>query len=248
MALAMNWPRSSRPAWPHHQEPSLGITVKTVAALALATLLAAPQAQAALMTPMALPSATQQSLAGASLPAADTDWTNTLQVQQFNSSLGTLNSVSITLSGRVHSEFSATNNTNGPAAFNNQLYGSLQGLLPGGSTLELLFEGADDRTLDGGASYAGVVVERDRSKQVTFTSGLSPFIGNGSFAIDLMALAWSTIDGPSDYDMDISTWSSASVDVVYDYTAATQNVPEPGALALVGLALAAVALTRRRAA
>lgn len=222
--------------------------MKTVAALALAALLAAPQAQAALVSPMALPSANQQYLSGAAVPATDTDWAQTLQLQQFDGSLGTLNSVSITLSGLVHSEFSATNNTPRPALFSNLLYGSLQGLLGDGTVLDLLFEGADDRTLAGGASYAGVVVERNGSTTVTLTSGFKPYIGNGSFAIDLVASAWSSIDGPSDYDMDIATWASAGVDVVYDYTAATQTVPEPGALALVAMALAAAALTRRRAA
>jgi hypothetical protein len=75
-----------------------------------------------------------------------------------------------------------------------------------------------------------------------------PFIGTGSFTVDLQAMAWSSITGPGNFDMDITSWASADVSVVYDYTAATQNVPEPGALALVAMALAAAALTRRRAA
>lgn len=222
--------------------------MKTLASLALAAVLAAPQAHANLVSPMATPLATSQYLAGAGLPLAGTDWTNSVQVQQFDASLGTLNSISITLSGLVRTSFSATNDGTDAALFSNQLYGSLDGLLPDGSTLQLLFEGADDRQLAGGDSYSGVVIERDGNTSVTLTSGFAPFIGTGSFAVDLTALAWSTISGPDSFTSDFSSWASADVSVVYDYTAATQNVPEPGALALVAMALAAAGLTRRRSA
>lgn len=222
--------------------------MKSLPALALAALLAAPQAHAMLMPPMATPLAASQLLAGAAMPATEPDWTHTLQVQQFDASLGTLNSITLTLSGLVHAEFTGANNSARQALLSNRLYGSLEGLLPDGSMLQLLFEGADDRLLAAGGSYSGVVIERDGTASVTLTSGFAPFVGTGSFDVNLSAIVSSTITAPGAYDMDIGTWASANVDVVYDYTAATQNVPEPGAMALVAMALAAAALTRRRAA
>ena len=53
-------------------------------------------------------------------------------------------------------------------------------------------------------------------------------------------------DESGNVDFEFTTTASAWVKVTYDYTAAGNAVPEPGALSLLGLALAAAGIASRR--
>lgn len=227
-------------------------------ALSATLLFALPSAQAALMAPPAVlppgssllpPAGNTLTLPTLSVGETQPNWQTTLQFAQFNSALGTLDSVTLSLSGRVRSNFSATNydDPSTTSHFSNMLMGSLEGLLANGTGITLNFEALDERQLDGGSSYSGVELDRSRSRDLVLTSQLGDFIGNGTLDFLLRADASSSVSGDADdFEGLVQTLSSGKLVVTYHYTAVTQNVPEPGALALVGLALAAAGLARRR--
>lgn len=218
-------------------------------ALSAALLFALPSAQAALVTPQLVPSGSTLTLPTLSVDEKKPNWSSTLQFAQFDSSLGTLNSVTLSLSGLVRSTFTATNfdDPSTTSTFSNLLMGSLDGRLADGTDISILFEASEDRQLDGGSSYTDLELVRSDSVDRVLTSQLGAFIGNGTLDFLLKANANSSVSGDADdFEGLVKTLSSGQLVVTYGYTAATQNVPEPGALALVGLALAAAGLTRRR--
>jgi len=210
--------------------------------LALALIAAAGGAQAAVIS------------FSNSFGLATTGWTHNLTLQQFDTTLGSLNSVTFNYGGSVSSAFSvesldgaaATVTANSSAAL---LFGGpiSQTVNISGSTSQAL--SAFDGTIDfGGTSGAniGPVLASDAAS-VVILSGLASFIGTGAYDVNVTASGKSNASGSGNLLSMVNTQALANITVIYDYTARPPvAVPEPASMALVGLGMMGLAAVRRR--
>ena len=177
----------------------------------------------------------------------------------FDSTLGTLTSFSLTFSGKLSTSITLTNNSSGAGLaqgdttvdlFMTSSIAALNGIisnpvvsLAGSTGLQNLAAGQTltfgPLTANGGttltSSLAGVLAALSQSGGGNFTldcSSISGFAGKGANG----NLASSQ-----------TTEAACGADIAYTYTERTTQVPEPGALALVGIALVGLAMARRKA-
>ena len=199
--------------------------------------------------------------------SSNTDWADTLTVSQFDASLGTLDTVSITFSADLLSDM-IMDNDNASAAIASgtvtvDTIGSFLGLgllnlnLSASTGFQSL--GADDSMdtdspLDGGPDeYAGlgligldmmsITIDSSHADFLSFIgTGFLSTVGLGTFG------GYAVSGGGGNVDINVNTLASARLNVDYRYTAPSGPTPvsEPASLAILGLGLVGIALRRKK--
>ncbi len=165
---------------------------------------------------------------------ATTNWSQVLTLQQFDTSLGHLNSVTFNDLGlalttlRVES-LDATTSTITASS--------------GAGALQL---SAFDGVIDFGGTSGAVIAPLSDTKSETFAllSALSLYEGPGTYGITVNAQGQTSASGSGNLLSQVSTSAQALITVTYDYS--TTTVPEPASMALVGLGMMGLAAVRRR--
>lgn len=187
-----------------------------------------------------------------------TNWTQGFALQQFDPSLGTLNSVTVTLNAALDQTL-RYENMDGAGKYIQYFFDSdpedetrcIYSLsFTGGSLGTTIFNTpsytnipAYDSTLDyGGASGGTHEFLLNQSANNVYTDGaMSPFVGTGSMAFDASATGWMIVkDSGGNWNLSPITLAGAGVTVAYDYT----PIPEPTTMCLLGLG--AFALRRKK--
>ena len=183
-----------------------------------------------------------------------------LGFNQFDTSLGTLNSIDITLLNSTTGLGSEVSLTGGEGSGNAGFTADLNIIGPGG-TLESGSANASascnsfnsDRACDSGLVAPSQTTPTPNPVDITNASLFAPFEGTGtvdiSAAVENFATTDSTCLVPScTFSNDLS-WNG-TIDVAYNYTPSGSgtSVPEPGSLVLLGSGLIGLAGLRRRSA
>ncbi|MGA2324632.1 MAG: PEP-CTERM sorting domain-containing protein [Sedimentisphaerales bacterium] len=207
------------------------------------------------------------SISGLFNQVADRD----LVVSQFDSSLGTLNSVSITVSTALQASLGVENtNPTSPAtgtqAFNVYTYWPSDptdyhtwanvNLSFGGSVVSTAgYTDAEKYTVyltkyDGTTNYAGTsgttvaTFTPSDSEVLLYNSGLASFIGTGSLTFGLVSDAYTALQTTGgNMASSMSTTGQAGVIVAYNYT----PIPEPATVCLLGLGVLSLIRRKHRA-
>jgi hypothetical protein len=169
--------------------------------------------------------------------SATTDWSKTMELNQFNPSLGTLTGVDITNSGSLTSRIRVESLDNAPADITGTVAGNLTLTGLGSSPLVTATNAQTEQfhaaTYDGTADFAGTSGQdfgnksSGGTKSISLNSAadLAKFIGRGQIALTETAHATSSADGAGNLLTQINSTARANVTVVYHYTPAPPPPP-----------------------
>ncbi|MBK1989161.1 PEP-CTERM sorting domain-containing protein [Sphaerospermopsis aphanizomenoides BCCUSP55] len=174
-----------------------------------------------------------------------TNFTQTLSLQQFDSSLGTLNSVTLDIVGYINGNAKFESLDKSASLITANISATLN-LTQGGTTLFSLnpnnSQSYSATAFDGNIDFAGTsgsqlnnIIDEEVATQ-TLTNDLTAFIGSGNVDFLLSAIADSKVTGSGNIISQIGTLAKGQLKVTYNYTSANSaKVPEPSALLGFGL-------------
>jgi hypothetical protein len=181
------------------------------------------------------------------LVPAVTDWSGTLSFQKFDSSLGTLNSVQIDLSGAISSLITIANNaaseTSGSVDINIEL--SVSGADFDVPVMNMAFP-TYYFTVPAGQSLnsADSLSQSDSSSSIFTAPGiLSEFTGTGTIVLDAATLTGTSVSYTGG-NIDFNQITSCGLTGTVTYNYEKEILPEPATICLLGLGT--LSLIRRK--
>ncbi|OKH34074.1 hypothetical protein NIES2119_21470 [[Phormidium ambiguum] IAM M-71] len=181
-----------------------------------------------------------------------------LSIQQFDSSLGTLNSVFIEFTGNMRGDAEFESRDARPQTITVDLSGLLTLVGPNNNPVFELkpqeirqydvtrFDGTVDFGGTSGRTITGISAEASTSETIADLSALTPFIGNGTVDFSFSANAESSVRGSGNILSGISTFAKADIKVIYDYTEVPKKVPESSMVLGLGLIAGFGLLSQRK--
>lgn len=182
---------------------------------------------------------------------ANTTFSNNLSFPKFDSTLGTLNSITVTLYGGVTGTARGESEDGSPTTITLTLGASLTLTRPDTTTIVVslpslnqtfnatAFDNVVDYGGTSGVTYTGLSANATNTVSLSGASDISLFTGAGSISLPIIGTGNSSGSGPGNLDTKFTTQGSATGVVTYNYSTAT--VPEPkvygaiGAVACLGL-------------
>ncbi|MEH2240276.1 PEP-CTERM sorting domain-containing protein [Nostoc sp.] len=179
-----------------------------------------------------------------------------LSIQKFDSSLGTLQGVTIEFTGDILGNAGFENRSKTPTQatvnlasqlslqLNNQ---SLFALNPEGisSYKVAKFDGITDYGGTSGKTVSNLTATQSATQSFTNTQFLQSFIGNGNIDFLFSAIANSVVMGSGNMNSYVDTFAKAGIKVTYNYDN-VKSVPEPSSTLGIGLIAGLCLLSQRK--
>lgn len=192
----------------------------------------------------------------ASYSLSRTNWDSSIVLPKFDPALGTLISVSWSVSGTVEGSVAFESLDASSAMINTALSATISLARPDNTPLQIIipivsnmdtvtaFDGTSDFGGTSGKTYAGLSSSATGSSSSSASADLAlftaGFVGE-TISLPVTATGSSTGSGAGNLLLLFNTFASADVDVCYTYV----PIPAPGALAVLGLGGLVVGRRRR---
>ncbi|WP_041565754.1 choice-of-anchor E domain-containing protein [Nostoc punctiforme] len=178
-----------------------------------------------------------------------------LSVQKFNSSLGTLQGITIEFTGDILGNAGFENRSPNARQATVNLGSQLSLKLNNQSLLELnpqytssyqvaKYDGISDYGGTSGKTLSNLTATQSGIQSFTDTQLLQSFIGNGNVDFLFSAIADSEVKGSGNISSYIDTYAKAGIKLTYNYD--IKSVPEPSATLGIGLIAGLCLLSQRK--